>query len=141
MLGEERAGRRLNRVFPDTSSARATRAQEILSRQEIPSTTRRAQAARTPTERAPGAVAEQGEPGDASPLPPNTGGVVRQWVSELAGAARPSGNGAGTVRVPSEAEIETLTAMFPDVGRDVVLGVLQRRYVIARVKPCAHCQT
>lgn len=28
--------------------------------------------------------------------------------------------------MPSEAEIETLTAMFPDVGRDVVLGVLQR---------------
>lgn len=53
--------------------------------------------------------------------------MVRQWVSEIGRAARP--NGAGSVRVPSELEIQLLTAMFPDIGRDVVLGVLQRRSV------------
>ena len=59
--------------------------------------------------------------------PTTTTGVVRQWVSELAGAARPGAGGQGTVRVPTSEEIQTLTSMFPDVPRDVILGVLQRR--------------
>ena len=55
--------------------------------------------------------------------------MVRQWMTELTGAARPTSTAQGTVRVPSDEEIQILTGMFPDVARDVVLGVLQRRYV------------
>ena len=58
----------------------------------------------------------------------NTRGVVRQWVSELTEAANPSGR--GNVRVPSDSEVQMVTSMFPDIGRDVVLGALQRRYHI-----------
>lgn len=52
---------------------------------------------------------------------------MRQLMSELRGGTRPNASGEGTVRAPSEFEIQILTAMFPDVGRDVILGVLQRR--------------
>ncbi|GJE84864.1 CUE domain-containing protein [Phanerochaete sordida] len=126
LLGEERAGRRLNRVFPD-SRTRTSRIQDLLARDEVPTTARRASTAGTPPApaAAAGAADTRTEPPPRSPAA-NTRGVVRQWVSELAGAARPNASGPGTVRVPSEAEIETLTAMFPDVARDVVLGVLQR---------------
>lgn len=62
--------------------------------------------------------------------PPPSGGMVRQWMSELAGAARPTTTNGTTVRVPSDSEIRMLTGMFPDIGRDAILGVLQRRCVI-----------
>ena len=55
-------------------------------------------------------------------------GMVRQWMSELASGARPAvAQGSGMVRAPSESEIGTLTDMFPDMDREAVLGVLQRR--------------
>ena len=54
-------------------------------------------------------------------------GVVRQWMSELASGTRPVAHGGGTVRAPGEAEVGLLTGMFPDIEREVVLGVLQRR--------------
>ena len=52
---------------------------------------------------------------------------MRQWMSELASGARPVAQNGATVRAPSEAEIAILTGMFPDLEREVVLGVLQRR--------------
>ena len=55
-------------------------------------------------------------------------GVVRQWMAELASGARPvPAQGGGTVRAPREREVAILTGMFPDVEREVLLGVLQRR--------------
>lgn len=54
--------------------------------------------------------------------------VVREWVNELTG--RTERENAG-IRVPSEAEIAQLTSMFPDLQRQMVIGALQRRYVVS----------
>jgi hypothetical protein len=63
---------------------------------------------------------------------PTTGGtgssVVQEWVNELTG--RTERENAG-IRVPSDAEITQLTTMFPDLQRQMVIGALQRRYVIS----------
>ena len=55
------------------------------------------------------------------------GGMVRQWMSELASGTRPVAQGGATVRAPSESEVAMLTSMFPDTDREAILGVLQRR--------------
>ena len=127
LLGVEGTARRLNRVFPE--NRRRNRLVDMLARDEPVTTARTPQARRRPAER--GAATATPPPPDATQPTSgatNTGGVVRQWVSELTAGTRPGVNGEGTVRAPSDSEIETLTAMFPDVGREVVLGVLQRRY-------------
>ncbi|CAD6584234.1 MAG: hypothetical protein TREMPRED_003776 [Tremellales sp. Tagirdzhanova-0007] len=46
--------------------------------------------------------------------------VMGEWVSEMAGTA-----GAGP-RAPSEDEITTLSNMFPGLGREIIVGALQR---------------
>lgn len=47
--------------------------------------------------------------------------VVSQWMNEL------TGRGAtGGVRVPTEAEINQVANMFPDLPRQSVVGALQR---------------
>ena len=57
-----------------------------------------------------------------------TGGtsVMREWVDELTGRTDRANSG---LRVPSDEEITTLTGIFPDVAREVVIAALQRRYV------------
>jgi len=50
---------------------------------------------------------------------------MRDWVNELTGG---DGSSPG-LRIPSEAEIVQVSAMFPNVGRGTVVGALQRRYV------------
>lgn len=52
---------------------------------------------------------------------------MREWVDELTGRAERASAG---IRVPPEAEITQLLSMFPDLDRDVVVGALQRRYVL-----------
>jgi len=57
----------------------------------------------------------------------NSGGgtttsVMRDWVNELTGR---DGSSSG-LRIPSEAEISQVSAMFPNVGRETVVGALQR---------------
>ena len=54
-----------------------------------------------------------------------TTSVMRDWVNELTGR---DGSSSG-LRIPSEAEISQVSAMFPNVGRETVVGALQRRYV------------
>ena len=49
---------------------------------------------------------------------------MRDWVNELTGR---DGSSSG-LRIPSEAEISQVSAMFPNVGRETVVGALQRRY-------------
>lgn len=53
-----------------------------------------------------------------------TTSVMRDWVNELTGR---DGSSPG-LRIPSEAEISQVSAMFPNVGRETVVGTLQRRY-------------
>ncbi|KAJ3487732.1 hypothetical protein NLI96_g3344 [Meripilus lineatus] len=123
LLGEPGSLRRSNRVLPETRQ-RAQDAATLPAEDEVVTT------ARTP--RATDANAQTQRPNDSDASTPSgdstqpTGGLVRQWVSELTGAARSTSGAAGTVRVPTDAEIQVLTGMFPDIGRDELLGVLQR---------------
>ncbi|KAK1924713.1 hypothetical protein DB88DRAFT_509787 [Papiliotrema laurentii] len=61
---------------------------------------------------------------DTETTPPSGARAARaamgEWVSEMAGRA------AGGARAPSEEEIATLTSMFPNLSRDVVINALQR---------------
>jgi len=50
-----------------------------------------------------------------------TTSVMRDWVNELTGRDR----AAPGLRIPSEAEISQVLAMFPNVGRETVIGALQ----------------
>ena len=54
-----------------------------------------------------------------------TTSVMRDWVNELTGRDGTSPR----LRTPSEAEISQVLAMFPNVGRETVVGALQRRCV------------
>lgn len=127
ILGQERPLRRANRVFPEArvqvTAPMAERSVERMRRfrTALAERTGGAQALRNPTVAAEDTTPTNANPDESS----NTPGVVRQWVSELRGAARPSAG--DNVRVPPEAEISLVSSMFPDLGRDVILGVLQRR--------------
>jgi hypothetical protein len=129
LFGAEGSSRRLNRVFPE--NRRANRVAEILTRVEAVTTARTTQARRATREQAASGNRQHDETDQSAPTTTSTGGVVRQWVSELTGAATPQPSSEGIVRAPREEEIETLTAMFPDVEREVILGVLQRRSVFS----------
>jgi len=54
-----------------------------------------------------------------------TTSVMRDWVNELTGR---DGSSPG-LRIPSEAEISQVSAMFPNVSRETVVGALQGRCV------------
>jgi len=114
LLGEERPIRRTNRVLPQARVRRDVQD----GNDEVITTARPSDAGVQDT--------LQSEAPTPEVEPRAAGGMVRQWMSELTGAARPAAAGGGTVRVPSDAEVQILTGMFPDIGRDAVLGVLQR---------------
>ncbi|OBZ70145.1 DSC E3 ubiquitin ligase complex subunit 2 [Grifola frondosa] len=134
LLGEGRSIRRTNRVLPEPQTSarrRRTDAAAALDEDEVVTTARSSRSHPTRPARGsilniPGANTPASSNDEGTPESDATGGVVRQWMSELAGGARPSTGGVGTVRAPSESEIQILTGMFPDVGREVILGVLQR---------------
>lgn len=128
LLGEAKPVRRTNRVLPEPrAQADARRNAAALDAEDDVVTTARSTPRRRPLRTAPQAGA-QGSDGDGAENVNGTG-VVRQWMSEIASGARPVPQGGGTVRAPSESEIAILTGMFPEVDREVILGVLQRRYV------------
>ncbi|KAI0331295.1 hypothetical protein GY45DRAFT_1249049 [Cubamyces sp. BRFM 1775] len=145
LLGEEKPVRRTTRALPETrAQGEARRRASALNEDEPVTTARNARPSRSPASRTNGATTAASNTGsrsgddstqDAAP----TGGTVRQWMTELGlgGGPRPVAGGAGTVRAPSESEINILTSMFPDLEREVVLGVLQRRCV--PVSHPAHC--
>lgn len=127
LLGEERAIRRTNRVLPQTRTRRDPHADndEVITTARPSNADQNASNQSTPQSATPPETpTPEGETQSGS-------GMVRQWMTELTGAARPRAAGGGTVRVPSDAEIQILTGMFPDIARDVLLGVLQRRYVLS----------
>ncbi|KAI0722389.1 hypothetical protein C8T65DRAFT_629198 [Cerioporus squamosus] len=132
LLGEAKPVRRTNRVLPEPRPATGSRRQAAnLNEDEVITTARGSQRRRPAATRttAPAAAAPQAdsEADDARNRADGNGsGMVRQWMSELANGARPVAQGGGTVRAPSESEITILTGMFPDIDREVVLGVLQR---------------
>ena len=116
VIGSTRPPRRTNRALYEGSRASVPRASGATDEGEGPITT----ALRDPpsTTRSSG-----GGRGDNSRSGTTTS-VMRDWVNELTGR-----DGSSGVRIPSEAEISQVTAMFPNVGRETVVGALQRRYV------------
>ncbi|RPD66887.1 hypothetical protein L226DRAFT_608168 [Lentinus tigrinus ALCF2SS1-7] len=133
LLGEVKPVRRTNRVLPEARPAAGSRQQAAnLNEDEVITTARSSQRRRPAATRstAPAASAPRvpnpGADDTSSGTDGGGGNMVRQWMSELASGARPVAQGGGTVRAPSESEIAILTSMFPDIEREVVLGVLQR---------------
>ncbi|KAI9000747.1 hypothetical protein BD414DRAFT_472621 [Trametes punicea] len=132
VLAETQPVRRTNRVLPDSrAQAEARRRAATLDVEEVVTTARHTRP-RTNTATRPSAAAasqnaherpiESPEDGSTS----GGGGVVRQWMTMLASDARPMPRGAATVRAPSQSEISILSSMFPNLDREVILGVLQR---------------
>jgi len=116
VIGSTRPPRRTNRALHEGStgsSASAPRARTggVNDEDEGPITTAR-QSASSPT---------RGGRGDNS-RGGTTTSVMRDWVNELTGRDRTSPG----LRIPNEAEISQVSAMFPNVGRETVVGVLQR---------------
>lgn len=139
LLGDGRTTRRTSRVLPDPPIRMTTNRRRTDNTQpddpEVITTARPPQLSANQTLRSTFNTRPSNTTGNAPDdnsldEEPTSGGVVRQWVSELTGGTRPSAGGVGTVRAPSQSEVQLLTAMFPDIGRDVILGVLQRRCVI-----------
>ncbi|TFK94251.1 hypothetical protein K466DRAFT_580209 [Polyporus arcularius HHB13444] len=133
LLGEAKPVRRTNRVLPEPRPLAGSRRQAAtLNEDEVITTARSSQRRRStagrtapPAASAPEANTEADDTHNHADG--NGSGMVRQWMSELASGVRPIAPGGGTVRAPSESEIAVLTGMFPDIDREVVLGVLQRR--------------
>jgi hypothetical protein len=53
--------------------------------------------------------------------------VVREWVDELTG--RTDRVGVSGIRIPAEDDVQALAAIFPDLGRETLVGALQSRSV------------
>ncbi|KAF8592770.1 hypothetical protein K439DRAFT_1626107 [Ramaria rubella] len=117
-IGSTRAPRRSNQAMPDETTQRAD---EDLQ----PITTARPQPVGTPagTEAIGGNLNANGEPDTPAPGP----SVVSQWMNELTGRGVTSG-----IHVPTEAEINQVASMFPDLPRQSVIGALQRSPNIER---------
>ncbi|KAG6378971.1 hypothetical protein JVT61DRAFT_13259 [Boletus reticuloceps] len=101
LIGSTRAPRRLNRARPD-------RREESVN-DEVVTT------ARPPTPTTQGDSVPSQAQGEA-------GSVVREWVNELRGRTEDPAR----IRTPSEAEISQVTAMFPDISRELITRALQR---------------
>ncbi|TFY69180.1 hypothetical protein EVG20_g3250 [Dentipellis fragilis] len=102
LVGTTRGPRRTNRALPEN--------RVVVDEGEVVTTARPSRQTAAAT-----AAGAAGGPGSTS--------VMREWVNELTGRAERASTG---LRVPSEAEITQLMAMFPDVQRDVVVAALQR---------------
>ncbi|KAI0677270.1 hypothetical protein C8Q78DRAFT_1001929 [Trametes maxima] len=135
LLGEAQPLRRTNRVLPDPRAQGEARSRTAaaLNTEEVVTTARGGRrSSRIPPTARPPVPAEAASNAASQPAEyaqnagTTNGGMVRQWMSELASGARPVAGGGGTVRAPSESEIGILTAMFPNLEREVILGVLQR---------------
>ncbi|KAA1466556.1 hypothetical protein DENSPDRAFT_831407 [Dentipellis sp. KUC8613] len=103
LVGTTRGPRRTNRALPEN--------RVVVDEGEVVTTARPSRQ----TAAAATAAGAAGGPGRTS--------VMREWVNELTGRAERASTG---LRIPPEAEITQLMAMFPDVQRDVVVAALQR---------------
>ncbi|KAF9651689.1 hypothetical protein BDM02DRAFT_3203887 [Thelephora ganbajun] len=116
VIGSTRPPRRTNRALHEGS------------RTSLASVPRASAGAATDEDEGPVTTARRntaGRRGD-NPRSGTTTSVMRDWVNELTGR---DGSSSG-LRIPSEAEISQVSAMFPNVSRETVVGALQRRYVL-----------
>lgn len=114
LVGSVRPPRRSSLAMPDEATPRAEDNDLV--------TTARPRPARTSTDSGldQGTPMTNGEPGART-------SVVSQWMNELTGRGS-----TGGIRVPTEAEINHVTSMFPDLPRQSVVGALQRSPNIER---------
>jgi len=118
LIGSIRPPRRLNRALPDESRTMLA---------DLVSAAAQGQNEEVITTAQPSAMSETGRTAGDSGTGESRSSVVREWVDELTGRAEQQTAG---LRIPSEGEISQLTSMFPDVERTMVIGALQRRYVL-----------
>ncbi|KIJ20457.1 hypothetical protein PAXINDRAFT_67213, partial [Paxillus involutus ATCC 200175] len=114
LVGSTRPPRRLNRARPERSEPTSEPMNEEVITTARPS---------TPAAQTDSSPNTQGE----------AGSVVREWVNELTGRTEDTAR----IRTPTETEIAQVTAMFPDISREVIIGALQRRYGQNRLS-CVH---
>ena len=112
LIGSLRPPRRSNRALPDDIRAGVPRNAPSEPNEDVVTTTQ-----------PPGPSGTAATAGDV-PQPRHGPSVMREWVDELTGRADRANAG---LRVPTESEINHLTAMFPTLEREVVIGALQRR--------------
>ena len=138
VIGSTRPPRRTNRALHEASrsspaSVPRTTVGGTNDEDEGPITTARRDTSSSATRLSTGGRRDNSRRG-------TTTSVMRDWVNELTGR---DGQTPG-LRIPNEAEISQVSAMFPNVGRETVVGALQRRYVpgfhsfpvILRYTPC-----
>lgn len=112
LIGSLRPPRRSNRALPDDRRAGGPRTGSSQLNEEV-----------ITTAQTPGPSGTAATTGDTT-QPRNGPSVMREWVDELTGRADRANAG---LRAPTESEINHLTAMFPTLEREVVIGALQRR--------------
>ncbi|KAF8838623.1 hypothetical protein BDN67DRAFT_971248 [Paxillus ammoniavirescens] len=103
LVGSTRPPRRLNRARPERSESTSEPMNEEVITTARPS---------TPAAQTDSSPNTQGE----------AGSVMREWVNELTGRTEDTAR----IRTPTETEIAQVTAMFPDISREVIIGALQR---------------
>ena len=113
LIGSLRAPRRTNRALPDETNTAGTLPDASPHNEEVITT------ARSPRLGATSRTHDNA----------NSESVMREWVNELTGRADRANAG---LRVPTDTEITHITSMFPSMEREVVVGTLQRRSVLAR---------
>ncbi|KIL70342.1 hypothetical protein M378DRAFT_156458 [Amanita muscaria Koide BX008] len=106
LVGDARPPHRSNRAMPE-ATLRATDPWPPLN-DEVIST------ARTPPVAMPGRTADSANSSQRT-------SVVRQWVDELSGRAERE----SAVRIATEEQITTMTTMFPQVPREIIVNALQ----------------
>jgi len=111
LLGGARSPHRSNRAMPDERSAnRAAHEAWLPPNDEVITTGRTPPSMTAPT-------LPDTDPSDGS----QRTSVVRQWVDELSGRAERE----STVRIATEEQINTMTTMFPQVPREIIVNALQ----------------
>ncbi|PFH47809.1 hypothetical protein AMATHDRAFT_77032 [Amanita thiersii Skay4041] len=116
LLGNIRSPHRSSRAMPDESRTHVNLPSAWPPQNEEVVTTARAPPA---TSTVPGTPSNTDTPGGA-----RGPSVVRQWVDELSGRAERENAG---IRVPTEEQINTMTAVFPQIPREIIVNALQEK--------------
>ncbi|KAF8638550.1 hypothetical protein AX17_002093 [Amanita inopinata Kibby_2008] len=118
LLGNARPPHRSNRAMPDESRAPLNQLNDTW----VPQNGEVITTARTPSA---SATIPRARPNDDTPSNTNNSrgtSVMQQWVDELSGRAERENAG---IRVATEEQVNTMTAMFPQVPREIIVNALQ----------------
>ncbi|KAH9482308.1 Rhomboid-like protein 20 [Psilocybe cubensis] len=120
VIGSLHPPRRSNRALPDGSRGDGSQNRQGIRLNEEVITTARRRRSTTPRIPLPTTTTtNQGLPSEG----------LTEWVGDL---VERTGSARVGLRIPTDAEISTAVGMFPTIEREVVIGVLQRRYFPVR---------